>query len=109
MTESSLRSLLMRSEYEDTWILDAADLEIPGETEPHSETSEPAWVESVVEHFCRSPKCAQIAAMAQHMSKWHAWKGESEFSAMMSTLAAAAPTSPTFTMLIRIMVEHSQG
>ncbi len=107
ITEESVTSLLNRQEYIDTWIFDVSDFESENIPLPNNAGPDDQWISQAVERIASSGKHKEIAAMAEHMSKWHAWKGETRLANLAASLAEEIRLSPVDSFLIRSMLERS--
>jgi hypothetical protein len=107
VSEDDIRALLERKEYCDTWLFDAADLEAEGIATEGVDMSSAEWIQSAVEKISMSSRKDKIAAMAEHMSKWHSWNGEKDTSSLLAALADEVRRSPQTGFLIRHMIERS--
>jgi hypothetical protein len=103
---SEIRQLLSRPEYEDTWLFDVSDLSNLGISVSQESDSEGDWVRQCAAQIGGSELADRVLAMAEHMAKWHSWKGEEDASALLATLADDVAERNKDSLLLHVMVER---
>ncbi|MCU0664599.1 MAG: hypothetical protein MUC50_20020 [Myxococcota bacterium] len=107
LSVGSVRKLLSRPEYEDTWFFDLGDL---GDVEPpprDGRAAMAAWIEAAAAKLDAPTIRRRLRAMALHMARWHGWNGEPELKRMCEALAGDVEEGFESSVLLRVMIERS--
>jgi hypothetical protein len=102
---AEIRDVLARPEYEDTWLFDLSDLASLGISlgdENHADTD---WINECAAQIGGTELSDRVLAMAEHMAKWHTWKGEQEAAALLSAMADDVAEKSANSLLIHVMLE----
>jgi hypothetical protein len=105
---SDVYKLLERPEYEDTWFFEAGDFDEECEL-PSDKDSLEDWARangaSLVENSVRF----RLIAMAEHMGRFHFWRGENREAALCRALAGSVRQDFTQSPLVHAMLLRSTG
>ena len=104
--KDDIRRLLSRPEYEDTWLFDLNDLSDLGITFNEETTSGEDWIKSCAAQIGGTDLSRRVLAMAEHMAKWHSWKGEEDASHLLSALADDVAERNENSILLHVMLER---
>ena len=109
LSAETIRALLSRPEYEDTWLFDASDFAAAGVPLPEGDGTalQEEWLHEAQVSVARSSKRNRLIAMADHMARWHARQDDFEAARTAAALADEIRTRPEDGLLIRIMLERS--
>ena len=109
LSEETIRALLSRPEYEDTWLFDASDFAAAGVPLPEGEDSglQEEWLRDAQVSIANSSKRNRLIAMADHMARWHARQDDFDAARTAASLANEIRTRPEEGLLIRVMLERS--
>lgn len=105
-TTESIRALLERPEYEDTWFFDAGDLGGINIEPPPAGNCIDDWIEGIIDRLDHNVK-SRLIAMAEHMAKWHYWNQEPKLSTLCRAIAARVRQGVENNPLIYVMLERS--
>ena len=106
LKREAIRELLARPEYEDTWLLDLSDLSNLGITIQEQPTDDETWIKNCATQIGGTEIARRVLAMAEHMAKWHSWKGEQDASALLATLADDVAERTSQSLLLHVMLER---
>jgi hypothetical protein len=102
-----LRDLLGRPEYTQSWFFDRGDLQAAGLELPGGTTDLAAWAREIAPRLDRPSLRARLRGMAEHMARWHRWKGETELADLCSAAARATEQDFARSPLVLAMLECS--
>ena len=103
---SDIRRLLSRPEYEDTWLFDLTDLSNFGITLKDEPDSGEDWIRECAAQIGGTELSNRVLAMAEHMAKWHSWKGEDDASELLMALADDVAERHENSILLHVMLER---
>lgn len=101
------RMLLLRPEYASTWFFDEGDLAGVEASPPPRRRATRKWLAETAALLDTPAIAARLGAMAGHMARWHAWRGEDEESALCAALADEAARDLRRSTLVAAMLERS--
>jgi len=103
----SVRELLRRPEYDRSWFFDRGDLDGVELPLPAHAAALPAWVRAAAQRLERPPLRSRLVAMAGHMARWHAWRGEAAEASLCAALARVTEQAFGASPLVTAMLERS--
>lgn len=113
VTEGDARSLLSLPIYQ-TWFFDRGDLASSGALAAGSSAPrggrgalDEAWASAALEKLERSEVRPRLVAMLEHMTSWHARRGEERLASTCAAAAAEAKQGLSSGALPRLMLERS--
>jgi hypothetical protein len=80
--------LLERPEYEDTWFFEAGDFD-EACNRPATADGGEAWVRASVANLVENTVRFRLIAMAEHMGRFHFWRGETREAALCRAMAGS--------------------
>ncbi len=102
-----IRSLLERSEYDDTWFFDVGDLGGKDVVPPAEGEALDSWAEKLAPRLESPTVRGRLVAMSEHMARWHHWNDEHETAALCRAIAGSVRQSVADSGLAKIMLERS--
>jgi hypothetical protein len=102
-----IRNLLSRPEYEETWMFDLNDLSNLGIKVEEVFEPDEEWITECAAQIGGTELARRVLAMAEHMAKWHSWKGETDESALLIAMADDVAARNEKSLLLHVMLERS--
>ena len=106
LNADDIRAVLARPEYEDTWLFDLSDLAGLGISLGDEGHTDDDWINACAAQIGGTELSSRVLAMAEHMSKWHTWKGEQEEAALLSAMADDIAEKSEDSLLLHVMLER---
>ncbi|MBN1653025.1 MAG: hypothetical protein JXA30_04540 [Deltaproteobacteria bacterium] len=103
---SQVRRLLKKRIYR-SWYFDAGDLNEACVPPPPEIPAKRNWVRVAAAKLDIPSVRNRLVAMAEHMSKWHAYRGETEPAALCLALARSSESEFAESALVRVMLERT--
>ena len=103
VSRDEIRSLLSRPEYERTWFFDVEDWKRFGfsTTWPPEDGLRDSRYQ--LDRTRADPLRTRLVAMAEHMARWHCWKGEEEEAALCLALVRDVAQDLKLSHLVQAM------
>jgi hypothetical protein len=107
VSSERIHTLLTSREYEETWLFDLSELEQLAFPINEDDAEWDRWLDKNSAAIDASPLKRRVTAMAEHMTRWHTWKGEPEQASVCMALAEEIEKSFAHSLLLKVMLKRS--
>ncbi len=91
----------------DAWFLDRGDLAGAGIELPSARKPSEAWTSAALAKLAASEVRSRLVAMAEHMARWHRWKGDARDAERFAALAEVTARDLAQSPFARAILERS--
>ncbi|NUN15789.1 MAG: hypothetical protein HUU55_19360 [Myxococcales bacterium] len=106
-TVATVRKLLRRSIYVDSWFFDEGDLSAAGFTGKIPSRASRKWVKETAERLNSPALVQRLSGMASHMAHWHSWRGEHTEAAIFASLAQITAENFVEHPLVHVLIQRA--
>lgn len=105
--QGELRSLMSRPEYASSWYFDEGDLAGVNADPPARRRASRRWIATTAALLDTPAIRRRVVAMARHMARWHAWRGEAAEATLCAGAACEVDAAFQRSALVTALLERS--